>query len=233
MTIQSPQKEEQPPRSRSRSRRAPDYRLRGLDLEAHELVESAPHPVRKRQPRRRRRLLIRWAILLMVAATATLLLREYVVEPFSVRSASMVPTLPAGTDVLVVKSSLLTEPIKAGDIIVLHEPNGSRCSSGGDSHDLVKRVIGEPGETIWSAGGSIYVNGRRLDEPGWYNPPSGELGGRRIPRTTIPAGNYFVMGDNRIGPCDSRSFGPIPKSLVVGRVVATIARDGHPFVHGI
>ena len=112
--------------------------------------------------------------------------------------------------------------------------DGFRCSSGGDdSHDLVKRVIGLPGETIWSAEGSIYVNGQRLNEPGWYNPPFGELGPTEIARTNIPSGSYFVMGDNRTDTCDSRSFGPMPKSLLVGRVVATIARDGHPFVHSI
>jgi signal peptidase I len=234
MSVQ-PRTEEQP-RPTSRPRRAPDYRLRGLDLDAEVFAETAPRPVRKLHPslrRRRRRLLIQWIFALMLTAMVVVLLRAYVVQPYSVSSTSMVPTLEAGTDVLVVKPSLLTGPIKAGNIIVFHNPDGFRCSSGADAHDLMKRVIGLPGETIWSVSGSIYINGQRLNEPRWYNPPFGELGPTEIARTNIPSGSYFVMGDNRTDSCDSRSFGPIPKSLLVGRVVATIARDGHPFVHSI
>ena len=146
----------------------------------------------------------------------------------------MVPTLSSGTDVLVVKPSFLRGAIKAGDILVFRAPAGSSCASAGaNAHQIVKRVIGLPGQTIWSAHGSIYVDGRRLREPGWYNPPFGELGQRRIVRTAIPTGSYFVMGDNRTDTCDSRAFGPMPKSHLVGKVVATLSRNGHPFVHGI
>jgi signal peptidase I len=146
----------------------------------------------------------------------------------------MVPTLQAGTEILVVKSSRLTGAVKAGDIVVFHARQGFNCNSGGDdSRHLVKRVIGLPGQTIWSARGNIYVDGRRLREPGWYNPPFGELGPTKIARTKIPLGSYFVMGDNRTDSCDSRSFGPIPRSLLIGKVVATISRNGHPFVHSI
>ncbi len=144
----------------------------------------------------------------------------------------MAPTLRAGTDVLVLKSSLLMGPIGKGDIVVFDEPAASNCSSGaGASHDLVERVIGGPGQTIRSAGGHVYVDGRRLAETGWFDPANGELGTSRIAPTKIPPGSYFVMGDNRTNTCDSRVFGSIPESSVVGKVVATIARDGHPSVH--
>ena len=63
--------------------------------------------------------------------------------------------------------------------------------------DLVNRVIGLPGQTIWSTRGTIYVDGRRLNEPGWYYPPYGELGKTGIALTKIPPGSYFLMGDNR------------------------------------
>jgi len=79
--------------------------------------------------------------------------------------------------------------------------------------------------------GTIAINGRRLKEPGWYNPSFGELGPTDTIRTHVPAGSYFVMGDNRMDRCDSRSFGPVPSSLLIGTVVATIARNGHPSVH--
>ena len=74
-------------------------------------------------------------------------------------------------------------------------------------------------------------DGQRLDEPTWRNPPFGELGGTEIGRTEIPAESYFVLGDNRTDTCDSRAFGPLHGSLLVGEVVATTARDGHPSVH--
>jgi signal peptidase I len=215
--------------------RRSDYRLRGLDLEAHGLAEVQPRLVRKAHPsrrRRRRRLVIQWAVALTLVAATTVLLRDSVVRPYSVRSTSMVPTLQPGTDVLVLRPRLLTGPIKVGDIVVFRRPHGFSCSAAGDSSQyLVKRVIGLPGASIWSAGERIYVNGRPLEESGWYNPPFGELGPTQIARTPIRSGTYFVMGDNRTDPCDSRSFGPISGSSLVGKVVATTTRDGHPFVH--
>ena len=92
-------------------------------------------------------------------------------------------------------------------------------------------MIGLPGQTIWSAGDRIYVDGRPLNESGWYNPPFGELGPTPIARTTIPADSYFVLGDNRTDPCDSRAFGPVAGSSLVGKVLATTTRGGHPSVH--
>jgi signal peptidase I len=170
-------------------------------------------------------------VVITFAALVAVLLRATVVQPFTVRSTSMVPTLWPGTDILVLKWRSLTGSIEAGDIIVFRQPEGSNCPAGAaDSQELVSRVIGLPGDTIWSDAERIYINGRRLDEPGWHNPPFGELGAIRIARTTIPRGSFFVIGDNRTDPCDSRSFGPVPESLVVGEVVATTARDGHPSV---
>jgi len=221
----------------TRTSRAPDYRLRGLDLDAPAFTEAQPRPARTKHPsnrRRRRRLLVQWAVVLVVIAAVAVLLRMFVVQPYSVSSSSMVPTLSPGTDVLVVKWSALTGAIKAGDVVVTHEPADASCTpGGGHAHDVVARVIGLPGETIWSVAGTIYVNGQQLNEPGWYNPPAGEVGTTDIVRTTIPQGSYFLMDDNRTDSCDSRSFGPVRRSLFIGEVVATIARHGHPVVHGI
>jgi signal peptidase I len=221
--------------TKSRAGRAPDYRLRGLDLDAPAFTEPPSRTVRKRHPsyrRRRRRHIVQWIVALAVIALVAIFLRASVVQPFSVSSSAMSPTLRAGTDVLVVKSNLLMGPIEKGDIVVVHEPAASSCNAGGDgSRDLVERVIGVPGQTIRSSGGHIDVNGRRLNEKGWFNRSHGELGTTKIAPTKIPQGRYFVMGDNRTNACDSRAFGPIAESSVVGKVVATIARDGHPSVH--
>jgi signal peptidase I len=132
-----------------------------------------------------------------------------------------------------VKPALLTGGIDAGDVIVFEQPDGARCMVGGDAEHLVSRVIAVGGQTIWSEGRDIYVDGALLDEPDWHNPPFGAVGTTPIERTTVPPGSYFVLGDNRTDTCDSRAFGPVDDSLVEGRVMATIARDGHPYVHTI
>ena len=221
--------------TRPGSRRAPDYRLRGLDLDAHAFADVPSRAVRRKHPsraRRRRRHLIQFVVVLAVIALVAVLLRASVVEPFSVTSTSMVPTLRAGTDVLVVKSSFLTGAVNRGDIIVMQKPAGVTCNPRGDHSDqLVERVIAFPGETIRSVRGRVFLDGRRFHERGWYNARFGETGPTDIASTTVPPNSYFVMGDNRTDGCDSRAFGAISKASVVGEVVATIARDGHAYVH--
>jgi signal peptidase I len=215
--------------------RKPDYRLRGLDLEAPAFVEFKPRVIRKSHPsrrRRRRRLVAQWLVVLLILAATAVLLRVSVVRPYAVRSTSMVPTLTPGTNVLVLRPKLLTGHEKAGDLVVFHRPDGFTCSGTNDaSKDYLKRVVGVGGQTIWSSGDRIYVDGKVLNEQRWYNQSFGELGPAPIARTLIPAGSYFVLGDNRTDPCDSRAFGPIAGSSLVGKVLATTTRNGHPSVH--
>ena len=81
--------------------------------------------------------------------------------------------------------------------------------------DLVKRVIGLPGETIQSTpDGQVEIDGQTLAEP--YL-PAGINMGPAIQKQVIPRGEYFLMGDNRVDSTDSRVFGPIPRHLIVGR----------------
>lgn len=214
-----------------------DYRLRGLDFDASAFrPDSAPPPViYKEHPSRvyrRRRLVIQWLLVLTVLASTVVILRAIVVQPYTVRSTAMVPNIQPGTNVLVLRPSLLTGPIKLGEVIFFHQPNRPHCSDvTSNSRDMVKRVIGLPGQRIHSEGQRIYIDGQPLEEPGWYNVPFGEVGSARIPLTTVPPDSYFVMGDNRTDPCDSRSFGAIPGSSIVGTVVASTWRGGHPFAH--
>lgn len=233
------QRVETPPARRisdapARARR-PDYRLRGLDLEAPALVEAKPRVVRKSHPsrrRRRRRLVMQWLIVVGLLAATAVALRVSVVRPYTVRSTSMVPTLSPGTDVLVLRPKALTGHGKVGELVVFHRPTGFTCSGTADaSTDYLKRVIAVGGQTIWSSGYRIYVDGRPLAEAHWYNKSFGELGPAPIARTVVPAGSLFVLGDNRTDPCDSRAFGPIAASSVVGKVIATTSRGGHPSVH--
>jgi len=97
-----------------------------------------------------------------------------------------------------------------GDVIILVDPAQP-------SKDLVKRVIGLPGETIQIVGGTVYINDRRLDEPYIKTPWHADMA-----KQTIPANQYFVMGDNRDNSLDSRALGTIPASYVIGQAVLSI-----------
>jgi signal peptidase I len=166
--------------------------------------------------RRRRRALIEWALVLLVALGVAVAMRTYVVQTFYIPSGSMEPTLDIGDRILVDKLSYHLHAVHRGDIIVFARPPGETLEPG--VNDLVKRVIGLPGETISAKGGQVYINGKLLPEP-WL--PKGVVTSNFGP-VHIPKGYYFVMGDNRPFSSDSRVFGPISGKLIVGRVVARI-----------
>ena len=173
------------------------------------------------------RTVIEWVIILMAVLLCTVLLRTYVVQSFSIPSLSMAPSLEVGDRIIVNKLSYRLHDVHRGDIVVFARPPLEDQAYA----DLVKRVIGLPGETISSTDGYIYIDGKRLSEP-WL-PPSTQKSTTALPGDAhpqfnmpgpvkIPAGEYYVMGDNRTNSEDSRFFGPIPRSLIVGRAVAVV-----------
>lgn len=207
-----------------------DYRLRGLGAEPTDQVPATSArtdlPSRLDGP-----LLVKMAVLAAVAALAVLLLQAYVIQPFAVPGDAMSPALQAGDRILVVKSGLLAGPIHGGQIVVFRPPQPLSCAVvGAGSGDLVLRVVALPGDTIWSAGDTIFVDGRPLREPGWYDPHFGQVGSTSIRSTTLAPGQYFVMADKRSDSCDSRVFGPISKSSVIGEGIAVVGRHGHVFL---
>ena len=216
-----------------------DYRLRGLSTEPTDHVPTTPKPAQKRTDRRpwRRRhgpLATTLPVFLAVAVLAAGLLQAFVVQPFSVPGSAMAPTIQAGDRILVLKSGLLDGPIHSGEIVVFRPPRSMACTLvGGRGGDLVLRVVALPGQTIWSVDNTIFVDGRPLRERGWYNPRFGPVGSTPIPSTTLARNQYFLMGDNRSGACDSRVFGPISKSSVVGEGIAIVLRHSHVFLRGL
>lgn len=165
------------------------------------------------------------AVVVVVAIAVAVLLRTFVVQTFFIPSGSMMPTLNIGDRIVVDKLSYDLHGVGRGDIVVFSRPPAENCA-GPPVSDLVKRVIGLPGETISLSGsGYVIVDGKRLDET-WlpnsqqgttYPGPSGSPYSLSHPYK-IPANDYFMMGDNRGDSCDSRYWGPIPKSLIVGKV---------------
>jgi signal peptidase I len=157
-----------------------------------------------------------WLAVLLVAVGAAFGVRIWVAQTYLIPSASMEPTLMIGDRILVDKLSYHLHGVGRGDIIVFAKP--AKETSDPAIKDLVKRVIGLPGEVISSRGGQVDIDGKALREP-WLPPGTVTTG---IVRQKIPPNEYFVMGDNRSDSQDSRFFGPIPRSLIVGRAVLRI-----------
>jgi signal peptidase I len=145
-------------------------------------------------------------ILLVSFALVFGFVRPFVVEAFYIPSESMIPTLRVGDRVLVNKFIYrFTEP-ERGDIVVFESVEG-----GGE--DLIKRVVGVPGDEISVRGGKVVLNGERQREP-YVNKKYPDRS--FSPPTTVPKGHVFVMGDNRANSRDSRFFGPVPKKKIEG-----------------
>lgn len=214
--------------------RGADYRLRGLVIEPAVTAPKVPSPTESLPKRRQRQLplVAEVAILVAMAALALWLLQAFVVQPYTVTGATMAPAIQAGDQILIVKAGPLVGPIHSGEVVVLHPPKSLSCTvaAGQGGGDLVLRVVGTPGQTLWSIGNTIFVNGQPLRERGWYDRRSGAIDSMPIPSTALGPGQYFVMGDNRSDACDSRFFGPISKSSIVGMGVAIVLRHGHLFL---
>ncbi|HWD55966.1 MAG TPA: signal peptidase I [Acidimicrobiales bacterium] len=170
----------------------------------------------------------RWIIelagVVVVAVVVAFLLRTFVIATYSIPSGSMEPTLQIGDRIVVDKLSYDFHGVDRGNIVVFSTPPNEDCG-GPPVADLVKRVVGLPGESISVSGGNVFINGRLLSQS-WL--PSSQQG-KTYPGPSpapyalhhayrIPQGDVFVMGDNRMSSCDSRYWGPIAESTIVGKV---------------
>ncbi len=178
-------------------------------------TDSTVSPPKSRK--RAVRIAVEWVAVLVVAAVASITLRTFVFETFYIPSGSMEPTLQIGDRIVVDKLSVDFGTIHRGDVLVFKSPPTENCG-GPPVADLVKRVIGLPGDHLTSVGNTIYVNGVALKE----NWPHTEPLGTTIGHVTVPAGHYFMMGDNHSDSCDSRMWGPITRSEIIGKVFVRI-----------
>jgi signal peptidase I len=183
------------------------------DLDEH--LRGTTKPVEKR--RRGNRWILEWVIVLVVALGLAVVLRTFVIQTYSIPSVSMVPTLKVGDRILVDKLSYHLHPVHRGDVIVFATPPKELPIL--MVKDLVKRVIGLPGETISSGPhAEVLINGKAIAQP-WLTASARADPGPAIRTQKIPQGDIFVMGDNRGLSDDSRDYGPVPESLIVGRAV--------------
>jgi signal peptidase I len=194
--------------------------------------------------RRRTSVGARWALelgaTLAVAVGVALAIQALLVKPYKIPSTSMVPTLKVGQRILV--DRLATHPA-LGDVVVFHPPKGAlvgyegvcgrhgegandaeACDlpSGGESSETyVKRVVGLPGDHLKIIDGKVFRDGVR--ERGTYvQPCNAGPGSCDFPRQfTVPRGYYYMMGDNRGVSDDSRFWGPIRQSWIIGTAILT------------
>jgi signal peptidase I len=175
------------------------------------------------------RVFFEWVILIAVALAIAFVIKSFLFQAFYIPSESMTPTLEVGDRVLVNKLSYDLHDVNRGDIIVFEAPPLARS---GDIQDLVKRVVGLPGDTVTGDDkGGILINGRELNEPYLPKgvettftdvPPGCGAPASGVPGCVVPKGRLFMMGDNREASKDSRVFGPVDEDTLIGRVFVRI-----------
>jgi len=178
--------------------------------------------------------------LLVLAILIAFVVKTFGAQLFYIPSASMEPQLNPGDRVLVSKVSYDLHTIHRGDIVVFEAPGRTVANRSNvvvkvvrgimqaigvaqpSTEDYIKRVIALPGERVETRNGEIWINGKPLEEPYLSGRARENPGPAITTPVTVPAGQLWVMGDNRANSQDSRYFGPIHRSKVVGRAVIRV-----------
>jgi signal peptidase I len=172
----------------------------------------------------RRGRLFDYGLVAVVAIALALALQAYAIKPYRIPSESMASTLRPGDRVLVNRVVYHLRDPHRGDVLVFQFPKDR-------SVVFIKRVVGVPGDVLQVKDGRLYINGKPRSEP-YVHHTGGSLDptlamaptdGSTMPEPwslaapfTVPPGCYFVMGDNRINSDDSRDWGVVPHSAIIG-----------------
>jgi signal peptidase I len=172
------------------------------------------------------RIAVDWVVTIVGAIAIVLAIKAWVINPYRIPSSSMEPTLHcarpgSGCEARFSDRVLANRFIyhfrspQRGQIIVFKTPPAAatKCGSGGT---FVKRLIGLPGETVTEKNGQISIDGHRLIEPYVKADRRDSESGK----WSVPKGQYFFMGDNRVQSCDSREWGSVPRKNLIGEVFA-------------
>jgi signal peptidase I len=185
----------------------------------HRLTAGLPRPAR---------IAIDWIVTIVGAVAIVLAIKTWVINPYRIPSSSMEPTLhcaePAADCQARFSDRVLANRFlyhfkkpERGDIVVFETPPRARaeCGAGGT---FVKRIVGLPGEVVNVSGaGQDTIDGRALDESSYVEP---DRRGGQSGRWDVKEGQYFMLGDNRRQSCDSRIWGPLDESNMIGEVFA-------------
>jgi signal peptidase I len=182
--------------------------------------------------------LIELVLIVAVALGLALGIQAFLVKPYRIPSESMVPTLVEGQRVLVNRIGERFGDPSVGEVVVFHPPAGAdegNVCGGGEPPDgqvcsrptpeqsdvnFIKRIVAGPGDRLRIEQGQVILNGERQDEP--FAEPCADSESCDFPEeVTIPAGHYFMMGDNRGASDDSRFWGPVPVDWIIGEAFAT------------
>lgn len=184
--------------------------------------------------------LLETVVTVAVAVGLALLVQAFLVKPYKIPSGSMIPTLAIHQRILV--NRLHTHP-SLGDIVVFHPPAGAAVgpdgvcgssdqgsghaqacdseSGGESSQTYVKRLVGLPGDHLKIVDGRVIRNGVQEQDP-YIQPCDTGPSDCNFPQTiTVPKGDYYMMGDNRGWSDDSRYWGPVPQSWIIGTAFFT------------
>jgi signal peptidase I len=197
-------------------------------------------------PRRRLGCALEIVETLVLTLVIYLVIHNFVAQPFEVEQESMMPTVNPGEYVLIDKISPRFNDYQRGDIVVFQPPEGF----GQGGVPFIKRVIGMPGDTVSLENGRVFVQQPggspvRIEEPYVVHTIDGGVAAT-LPKDAegtsswkVPAGSYFVMGDNRPDSQDSRFFGVVDRELIVGRAwlryfpLDRVGFVGHPTYAGL
>lgn len=144
---------------------------------------------------------------ILPAVVIALLIHAFLAQATRVYGQSMEPNLHTNERLVIEKLSYRLHPPQRGDVVVLKDPSGG-------PELLIKRVVGLSGERVSVVDGRVFIDGVLLDEPYLSQPTRGGS-----QSWTVPPLSVFVMGDNRNASRDSRVFGPVPLTQIVGRAV--------------
>jgi signal peptidase I len=176
-----------------------------------------------------RRTIIDYGLTAIIAIALAILVQSFVVKPYLIPSTSMANTLVPGQRVLVDRMVYRYRSVHRGDIIVFRRPEPPKDV-------LIKRVVGLPGDLLAVRGGHLFINGVRAndsfvdkvdgvteptDPADPYASTDPDAPWSLAQPFRVPAGHYFVMGDNRTDSSDSRYWGTVPRHAIIGRAFFT------------